>query len=128
MWKKISIFSLIVIGMAGFSHTPAQGATVLVKDSQNEIYRVSRSSINQAYVDSLEYCASYGNGGCSVISVNAHSGFGAVAQSGGSYGTATGFSTQEEASRTALNACARQIPADRYCRVTLKFFDSTGSR
>jgi Domain of unknown function (DUF4189) len=128
MWKTISVLSLVTTSMIGFNHASAQGATVITMDNQDVVYASSRSSLSQARAAALNYCAREGGKGCTVIGTNAHSGFGAVAQSASRYGTSMGYATQEAANRAALNGCASQMPANESCRVTLQFFDDYRSR
>jgi hypothetical protein len=131
MQSKIAFLSLTVLLAAttiGINQGSANGATVIAMDSQDVVYRATRPSLNQARADALGYCASEGGQGCTVISTNAYSGYGAVAQSASRYGTAMGYATQEEANRAALDGCASRMPANETCRVTLQFFDGNGSR
>lgn len=128
MKGNIAALVLIAMGITGIIHAPAEGATVLTRDGRDIFYRVTRPSLDQAYADALQYCANEGGRGCTVISTNAYSGYGAVAQSASRYGTAMGYASQEEANRAALNGCASRLPAGETCRITLRFFDGNGSR
>ena len=128
MWKNFAVLSLVATGITGIIYTPAQGATAIVADSQYVFYRASHSSLDQARAEALEYCVSKGGKNCTVVAANSNPGFGAVAESPSTYSATTGYATQEEANRIALNVCARQTPASETCRVTLQFFDGNGSR
>jgi hypothetical protein len=131
MQSKLAFLSLAVLittTTVGLNQVSANGATVIAMDNQDVVYSATRASLDQARNDVLNYCANEGGQGCTVISTNAYSGYGAVAQSASRYGTAMGYASQEEANRAALNGCASRLPAGETCRVTLQFLDGNGSR
>jgi Domain of unknown function (DUF4189) len=128
MWKTIPVLSVVTTSIIGFNYASAQAATVIAMDNRNVIYYSSRSSLNQARAAALNYCASEGGKGCSVIRTNSYSGFGAVAESSSRYGTAMGYETQAEANRAALRSCVSQMPANESCRITLQFLDNHVTR
>jgi hypothetical protein len=128
MLKQFALLGSVTAIMIGLGQSSVQAATVIAMDNSDVFYAASRTSLAQAKVDVLSYCNAKGNSGCRVINTSSFTGYGAVAKSVSRNGTAMEFNSQEEANRTALESCRRNMPANETCQLVLQYFDRSAPR
>jgi Domain of unknown function (DUF4189) len=123
MSRLCALLGSFTVMVVGLGQSSVQAATAIAMDDRGVVYRVSRTSIDQANVDALSYCRANDGFSCRMINTNVFNGYGAVAQSPSRTGTAMGYSSQEEADQGALESCRKRTPDNETCRVILQYVD-----
>lgn len=128
-WASVLAISICPLVLAYFP-MPAIADSVIAKAQNGTLYASWRENLDLARSAAISNCERDSGGKCTVFAISKpdSSGYAAVAQSEDSGYYAIGYSSLEAAKRLALNGCAQNTPANKVCRITFSYFDSTRSR